>query len=577
MVVIVVAAAAVLTAGCGSSRKLASAPDPVRQEVMAQRADSLFFAAQRSKMLGDYKTAITQYSDYLRLNRGNAAVHYELSRLFTEVRNPTYALAFARRAVQLDTTGNKWYRMSLADAYTMNELFDSATVIYDQLAANAPQDEDLQFNKGMSLAKGRHFSAALAVFDTLETKVGPVEDLIFQKHQIYMRLSMPDRAAAEIRKLIAGQPDDLRYWGILAEVYEASDRPKDARAVYDTILAIDPHHPRALIAIANMEKRNGNEPAYRAYLIKAFENKEYSIDEKISFVYPYLQMLETDTTKKAEGILLTGMIVEAHPNEAKAYALRADMFSQADMPDSALVNYRTAIGIDSTRFSVWYQLMWLYSRTEQTDSLLKVSTQVTKQFPGEFMGFYFNGLANFFRQQYESAIRSLNTALTLGGDKRFTADAYALLGDSYHATGLHARSDSSYEMALTLRPKDHMVMNNYSYYLSVRGDKLERAEQLSRRSLELKPESPTYMDTYAWILFRLGKYGQAKTWIEKALEFPEAQQDPDVLEHYGDILFNLNEKDKAVKFWQLAKAKGANSQGLARKIAEKRYIKSMDR
>ncbi len=100
---------------------------------------------------------------------------------------------------------------------------------------------------------------------------------------------------------------------------------------------------------------------------------------------------------------------------------------------------------------------------------------------------------------------------------------------------------------------------------------------LSRRSLELKPESPTYMDTYAWILFRMGKYQQARSWIEKAMQYPEARQDPDVLEHYGDILFNLNEKDKAVEYWQLAKAKGANSQGLARKIAEKRYIKSLDR
>lgn len=576
IIIAITAGAALFAAACGSSRKVASVHDPLQQEILDQRTDSLFFAAQRSKMLGDYKTAITQYSDYIRLNKKNATVFYELSRLFTEVRNPNYALGFARRAASMDTT-NKWFQLALADAFTMNEMFDSAAWVYEKLIRQSPQDEDLLFNKGMSLSKGKHYAEALTVFDTLESKVGVVEDLSYQKQRIFMRLGMADQAAAEVRKLIDQDPAEIRYRGMLAEIYESADRLPEAKAVYDTILQQDPYHPRALIAIANMEKKNGNEPKYRAYLVKAFSNPDYNIDEKISFVYPYLQMLETDTSKRTEGLLLTGLIVESHPNDAKAYALRGDMFSQGDMPDSALVNYRKALSLDSTRFSVWYQMMWLYSRTDQQDSLLRVSGHVIDRFPKEFMGYYFNGLANYFKQKHEAAIGSLNTALSIGGEKRFVADVYALLGDTYHATGLHNRSDSSYDMVLSLRPKDHIVMNNYSYYLSMRGDKLDKAEQLSRRSLELQPESPTYMDTYAWILFRLGKYREAKEWIEKALQHPEAQQDPDVLEHYGDILFNLNEKDKAVEYWQLAKAKGANSIGLARKIAEKRYIKSVDR
>lgn len=574
--IFIAVAASLVAASCGNTRKVVSTPGPLQMEIMAQRADSLFFAAQRSKMLGDYKTAITQYSDYIRLNRNNATVYYELSRLFLEVRNPQYALGFARRAAAMDTS-NKWFQMALADAFSVNGMFDSAAVVYGRLSKQSPLDDELLFNKGVSLSKAENYSEALEVLDTLEARVGVAEEIIFQKQRIYSRLGMVDEAAGEVRRLIAQEPDELRYWGLLAEIYDAAERTGEARAVYDTILTMDPQHPRALIAIANFEKKNGNEPQYRAYLIKAFSNPGYTIDEKVSFVYPYLQMVETDTTKRAEGILLTKMIVDAHPGEAKAYALRADMFSQADMPDSAIVNYDKALALDSTRFSVWYQLMWLYARADRSDSLLRVSEHVIGQFPKEFMGYYFNGLANYFKQRHAAAARSLNTALAIGGEKRFVGDVYALLGDTYHASGMHASSDSCYDIVLTLRPKDHIVMNNYSYYLSMRGEKLEKAEQLSRRSLELKPESPTYMDTYAWILFRLGRYKEARMWIEKALQNPEAQEDPDVLEHYGDILFNLNEKEKAVQYWQMAKARGANSHGLARKIAEKRYIRNMDR
>ncbi|WP_341838314.1 tetratricopeptide repeat protein [Chitinophaga pollutisoli] len=575
--ILILAISGLLAASCGSQRKsAASIPAPLQQEILAQRADSLFFAAQRSKMLGDYKTAITQYSDYLRLNRQNAAVYYELSRLFMEARNPQYALGFARRAAGMDST-NKWYQLSLAEAFSVNDMFDSAAIVYDRLMRITPQDDDLLFNKGLSLAKANQFSEALRIFDSLEMRVGLNDEIVFQKQRIYMRLRMPDNAAAEVRRLIVQQPEELRYWGLLAEIYEAVKRTADARAVYDTILSIDPQHPRALIAVANLEKKNGNEARYRAFLLKAFHNPDFNIDEKVSFVYPYLQMLETDTTKRDEGIMLANLIVESHPDDAKAYALRADMYSQADVPDSALINYKLALDLDSTRFSVWYQLMYLYSRTEQPDSLLRVSNHVKQQFPREFMGYYFNGLANYFKQRYDAAVNALSGALEIGGEKRFVADVYALLGDTYHASGFHSRSDSCYEIVLGMRPKDHIVMNNYSYYLSMRGEKLDKAEALSRKSIELKPDSPTYLDTYAWILFRLGRYRDAKVWIEKALEFNEAQQDPDVLEHYGDILFNLNEKEKAMQFWQMAKARGANSHGLARKIAEKRYIKNMDR
>ncbi|HEU4553972.1 MAG TPA: tetratricopeptide repeat protein [Chitinophaga sp.] len=564
-----------LTWGACSSTKNTAArhvyaiKDPT---ILKQRSDSLFFAAQRSKMLGDYKTAITQFSDYLRLNRQNPTVYYELARLFMEVNNPAYALGFARRAAAMDTT-NRWFQLALADALGMNQLFDSAATVYDRLIRQYPESEDYLFNKAMLLSKAGKTDDALAVLDQLEEKTGVVEELVYQKQRLLLKESKVDAAAAEIRKLIDQNPGEIRYYQLLADVYDANDRVKEATAVYQTILSKDPDNPRSLIALANYARQRKDSTTYWSYLTKAFANPDYSIDEKVAFVYPYLQMMQLDSSKLQEGLLLTRLVIQAHPKEAKAYALRADMFSQADMLDSALNDYNKAIGLDSTRFSVWYQLMWIYSRKDDTQALLNASTLVTQRFPEEFMGFYFKGVATYMLQKFPEAIRSLNKAVAIGSsDKRFMGDVYSLLGDAYHAIGQHQLSDSSYERALIIRPDDAMVLNNYSYYLSVRGEHLEKAAEMSHRSLELQPGSATYMDTYAWILFRQGKYEDAKQWIEKALQDPEARKDPNVLEHYGDILFNLKDVAKALEYWQLAKEKGASSVGLARKIAEKRYI-----
>ncbi|ASZ10793.1 tetratricopeptide repeat protein [Chitinophaga pendula] len=559
---------------CTGGKKVASQQDIILKNpaLVEQRADSLFFAAQRSKILGDYRTAITQYSDYLRLNKRNPTVYYELSRLFIEVRNPGYALAFAKRAVMLDSS-NKWFQLALADAFGVNEQFDSAAIIYDRLSRLYPESEDYLFNKGLLLSKANKTDQALAVFNALEAKTGVVEELTYQKQRLLLKQSRVDDAAAEIRKLIALYPQELRYYHLLAEVYDANDRIADARQTYKTILSKDPNNPRALIAIANYAKKDGDTATYWGSLTRAFANPDYSIDDKVAFVYPYLQMLQMDTSKLQDGLELAGLLLKAHPNEAKAYALIADMYSQVDMLDSALVNYHKAITLDDTRFSVWYQLMWIYSRKDDPSALLRISDTVTRKFPKEFMGFYFLGVADYLLQRYPAAVAALNQSLVLGnGDKKFVADIYSLLGDAYHATGQHALSDSSYEHALILRPKDAVVLNNYSYYLSLRGEHLERAEEMSRLSLELEPESATYMDTYAWVLFRMGKYDQARIWIEKALSYPVAQQSPGILEHYGDILFNLKEVTKALEYWQKAKDKGASSVKLAKKIAEKRYI-----
>ncbi|QHS62084.1 tetratricopeptide repeat protein [Chitinophaga agri] len=575
----------VLGAACRTGKSTASRKPSSRNTyvirdsaLLQQRADSLFFSAERSKLLGDYRTAITEFSDYLRLKRNNPTAYYELARLFIEVRNPQYALGFARRAVAIDSA-NKWFQITLADAFGVNAQFDSAAAVYDRLATKYPANEEYLYNKGMFLTKADKPEQALAVFDSLEARAGLIEELAFQKQRLYLKLNRTDDAAAEVQKLINQNPEDIRYYLVLGDIYNSNDRIEEATAIYNEVLERDPSNPRALIALSGYAKKDGKYDAYWNYLTRAFANPDYSIDEKVAYVYPYLQMQKLDSGKLREGLQLSQLVIDAHPQEAKAYALQADMYSQANMLDSALTDYNKAVTLDSTRFTVWYQLMWIYSRMEDPANLLKVSQVVAERFPKEYMGHYFKGVANFLLQNYPASIEALNLAVQTGinSDKNTRADVYSLLGDAYHATGQHQLSDSSYDKALALKPNDVLVLNNFSYYLSLRGEQLEKAESMSKRSLELEPESSNFMDTYAWILFRMARYEQAKVWMEKALQNEDARENPNMLEHYGDILFNLHEVDKALEYWQLAKQKGANSVGLARKIAEKRYILATER
>ena len=133
------------------------------------------------------------------------------------------------------------------------------------------------------------------------------------------------------------------------------------------------------------------------------------------------------------------------------------------------------------------------------------------------------------------------------------------------------KADSFYETAVGLTTRPAGVLNNWAYYLSVRGEQLEKAEEMSRRSNELSPGTATYMDTYAWILFKEGKYTEAREWQEKALR-AEPVPDGVLLEHYGDILFKLNDTVGAVEQWKKAKAAGGASDQIDRKVREGKLV-----
>ena len=94
---------------------------------------------------------------------------------------------------------------------------------------------------------------------------------------------------------------------------------------------------------------------------------------------------------------------------------------------------------------------------------------------------------------------------------------------------------------------------------------LEKAEEMSRITIETEPENATYLDTYAWILFKAGKLELAKEYIEMAIRFG-GDSDPDILEHCGDIMYALERNAEALEFWNKAKAAGGESERLDGKI-----------
>ena len=166
-----------------------------------------------------------------------------------------------------------------------------------------------------------------------------------------------------------------------------------------------------------------------------------------------------------------------------------------------------------------------------------------------------------------AAERQLKVARNLIVDRPdFDSDVLTMLAQLTHDRGDHVASDGWFELALEANPQNILALNNYAYYLSVRGAKTERAVEMASRVVALSPGNANFEDTYAWALHRNGDHAEALTWIELALVHEGEHPTATVLEHAGDILESLGRMDEAKVKWQAALDAGAESERILEKL-----------
>ena len=148
------------------------------------------------------------------------------------------------------------------------------------------------------------------------------------------------------------------------------------------------------------------------------------------------------------------------------------------------------------------------------------------------------------------------------------------MGDLLHEKGFMQEAFAAYDSCLQWKPDNIPCLNNYAYYLSLQGKDLPKAEQMSYRTVKAEPNSSTYLDTYAWILFMQGRYEEARIYIDQAVKNATTHSVV-ITEHAGDIYYMNNEPEKGLEYWQKALEMADEDDDCAllqRKIKLKKYI-----
>ncbi len=532
----------------------------------------LFHNGSKERILGNFQAAATLFVQCSQIAPNEPAPYYELANLFEGSNEAKLALEYAEKAVKLDPK-NYWYRVLYAQSLQKVGNFDAAIKEYQKLIDLHPDNIDLYFDlAGMQLYSGK-YKESIASFNVIEQQMGVSEEISVQKEKIYVKLGDIDKAAEEIKNLIKAYPDEVRYQGILADLYVANEMLEKAFEIYEQILKKDPENPYAHLSLHDYyKKKKENEKASES-LKKAFSSEDLDIDTKVQILISYYGATESDNTLKKEAFELNKILIKTHPEEAKAYTIYADFLYRDKKLEGARDNFLKAIEYDNSKFAIWSQLVLIESELQDNVSLLRDSKAALELFPNQPIFYFFYGAISLQNKNYTEAIEYLDIGKDYASENPpLLAQFYANLGDAYNASKQHQKSDDAYEKALKIEPKNIYVLNNYSYYLSLREEKLERAEELSALCNEIEPDQFNYQDTYAWILYKQGKYIQAKDWLEKAVKLG-GDKNAVILEHLGDTYAQLKDLTKALEFWNKAKSigiSGETSEFLDKKIADKK-------
>ncbi|MFN8407597.1 MAG: tetratricopeptide repeat protein [Sphingobacteriaceae bacterium] len=534
------------------------------------RVKEFFLDGLREKVIQNRALASDYFKRVIDLDPANDAAMYELASLYNAQNNNEDAEKLMQQATTINPN-NFWYWILLEDIYAKIGNAVQLEWVYDQLIRLAPDDQAYYLAKAAILVDQNKLDEADRVYQEIGKRFGSSDELTKMRQQIYLQKGKSTKAISTLEKLIQGDPANVNNYVYLADVYTQLGNREKAIEILQKGKAIDPKNTLILLALAdNYKDLNCFDEAFAALEV-VFEKGDLSIDDQVRVLLGFLPLLR-DASDFASLEDLAAVTTRAFPNDPKSYAIYGDVLFQEQKYPEALVSYKNALRLNSQVYEVWEQVLRIELSGDDFEQVIIDGESALVIFPNQVTLYLFTGIAYARVQQHEKAIEYLTSAVNLGSDNTQILDQlYAALGDSYNALKRYNESDQAFEKALAINPLNSYTLNNYAFYLALRGVALDKAEQMIQQAIILDPNNSSVEDTYAWVLFKQKKYNEARIWIEKAIQDNRVGSGTE-LEHCGDILYHLGEKQQALEQWRKAKAAGNKSYQLEKKINEQKYI-----
>ena len=561
-----------------TSRNVAETKGRVIEGYTLQNNDRVYFNAIRNYVQGKFDTAFVTLNYYNKLDSTNAAAYYYLASLKGRANFLKPTLTDASRAARL-APDNKWIQAFYANVLAFDESYDKSAQIFSRLAAKNPADRAQYYIAASKMySRSKNYEAALKVLDTLQqTRPEHDEDILMEKQNIYMTSKDLPNAIKVTQELADAYPLSPEYLIQLNEIYEIQGNTEKSLATMKLLQDRFPYNDDITSYTFGyyLKKRNMEmvTESLNEYVDAAEKNQEKDLSI-LSQIGSYISNNPKDTAALTFIAGLTEKITVQKPGNFTAKRLLASLNLFSRKAELGLQQSEALIKDRPHNYALWTPVLSYYLYyTDDQNATLKFLDRMEAAFPDSIdvpmnKMFIYRGQSKLDTALHY-AFKGLDLAQKQKAKEREVV-FYNSIAEAYNEQKQYQKSDSVFEDLLKKAPNDIFALNNYAYYLSERGERLEYALNLSKRTLEQEYNQPNYLDTYGWILYKMKRYDEAKVYIEKAISYAGNDVSAVVLEHYADIEFQLGNTENALKIWKAIDAAGQGSPLLKKKIKDKK-------
>ena len=491
----------------------------------------------QSKYREDTEGAIRNFEQALRYMPNDDASMFELSEQYYNAGRMEEALKMIQQAANL-APENKWYQIRLGLFYRNLEQYEDLIKLYENLTQKYPDDPEMLSELIDAYLITEKYDKALVKMDVLEQQIGPNEVITEQRLNIYKRQGNHKKLIAELESLVAENPENPRYYSMLAQVYTQTGKDKEALKTFEKIKEINPNDPYINVSLLEFYEKNGDKRKAFNELLAAIRNKNLDLTTKAN-IYDYWMNNNQGSSQVDEQARQCGeAFIETHPNDKLGYLILGSYYIINENSVKSKELYQKSLGIDSTDFYSWQNLIISESRLNENEAVRDHAVAALKYYPMQPVFYWYAGVASAVLKNNEDAITYLEKGRRYTSDKIQMANFDAFLGDLYHEQGDEEKAFEAYERTLRNDPDNVLVLNNYAYYLAVKNQELDKALEMSTKAIAAEPDNPTYLDTHAWVLYMKGEYKEAEKHMKKALKLLK-EPDETYTKHYEAIQLKL--------------------------------------
>ena len=436
-------------------------------------------------------------------------------------RQPERAIDLLTKAIALPNTSGTLYAW-LGLAYAQAGKTDLAISANRTAIKKTPQALTPYQNLAQVYLQNSRTNEALQVLDEAARQPVDTPAFLIELADLYVRYSR-----------IQGQPTiKSRVEGLLDRAADmAPTSPLQILRLADTYFAIG--------EIAKAE------PFYRELLE---EHPEWpDVNRRLAEIY-----LRSNRKEKAAEQLEA--LARMDPTNPQVYLVIGAIAVEEKKYEEAAEQFERAIKLDPDLEQVYYDLAGLKLQLKKPDEARAILDKARSRFKLSFPMEFYTALACHAQEKYTEALNYLTSAEAIARatePSRLNHLFYFQIAVTNERAGRIEESEKYFRECLKLSPDDPETLNYLGYMWAERGVNLEEAQRFIDKAVQQQPDNSAFLDSQAWVLYKLKRPNDALAPMLKAIEHADAP-DPTLFDHLGDIHSALGQHEKARDAWRKA-------------------------